>query len=78
MKRIAIFGASGCGRGVMLLAPQQFVNLNEPCALPNGTPACAKRWLRQVVKAQRMLLQRASGFAALLADSPNAKKTSSY
>ena len=78
MKRIAIFGTSGCGREVLPLARQQLVNLNAPYAMPNGTPACAKRWLRQVVKAQRMLLQRASGFAALLADSPNAKNTSSY
>jgi hypothetical protein len=30
MKRIAIFGTSGCGREVLPLARQQLVNLNAP------------------------------------------------
>jgi len=78
MKRIAIFGTSGCGREVLPLARQQLVNLNAPYAMPNGTLACAKRRLRQVVNAQRMLLQRASCFTALLAASPYATSASSY
>lgn len=33
VRRYAIFGASGCGRGVMPLARQQLTNLNEPYEL---------------------------------------------
>lgn len=33
MKRVAIFGASGCGRGVMPLARQQLDIVNEKCQL---------------------------------------------
>lgn len=33
MKQIAIYGASGCGRGVMPLARQQWTHSPEPCQL---------------------------------------------
>jgi sugar O-acyltransferase (sialic acid O-acetyltransferase NeuD family) len=33
MKQVAIYGASGCGRGVMPLARQQWASSSEPCHL---------------------------------------------